>query len=63
MPIRVGAQGIIKKGTDKCINNIPGSLSLHKIQKIVLCGTAHPLRKILMGLKKNQNKRKNNRNT
>ena len=33
MPMTVGALGIIKKGTDKHINNIPGRPSLYEIKK------------------------------
>ena len=32
----VGALGMIKKGTQKYVNEIPGNLSLAEIQKIVL---------------------------
>ena len=45
MPVIVGALGIIKKGADKLISNIPEFLSLHEIQKKALCGTAHLLRR------------------
>ena len=41
----VGALGMIKKGTQKYVNEIPGNLSLVEIQKIVFNSTAHILRK------------------
>ena len=43
----VGALGMIKKGTQKYVNEIPGNLSLVEIQKIVFNSTAHILRKSL----------------
>ena len=36
--------GLIKKGTQKYVNEIPGNLSLAEIQKIVLNSAAHILR-------------------
>ena len=42
----VEALWMIKKGTDKHSNKIPGSPNLYKIQN-ALCGTAHLLRKVL----------------
>ena len=44
IPVTVGALGMIKKGTQKCVNEIPGNLSLVEIQKIVLSSTAHILK-------------------
>ena len=41
----VAALGMIKKGTQKYVNEIPGNLSLTEIQKIVLNSTAHILRR------------------
>ena len=35
----IGSQGIIKKGTDKHLNKIPGSPYLQEIKKIALWGT------------------------
>ena len=35
MPVIVGALGIIKKGMQKYVNEIPGNLSLAEIQKLV----------------------------
>lgn len=47
VPIVVGALGMIKKHMNKNIEDIPGSLTLHTVQKIALLGTAHILRKTL----------------
>ena len=47
VPVILGALGVMKKGTDKCINKIPGSPSFYEIEKIALCGTAHLLRIVL----------------
>ena len=47
IPVIVGALGMIKKGTQKYVNEIPGNLSLAEIQKIVLNSTAHILRRSL----------------
>ena len=46
IPVIVGALGMIKKGTQKYVNEIPGNLSLAENQKIVLIGTAHILKRI-----------------
>ena len=50
IPNIVGALGMIKKGKQKYINEIPGNLSLAEIlkfKKIVLNSTAHILRRTL----------------
>ena len=47
IPVIVGALGMIKKGTQKYVNEIPGNLSLAEIQKIVLSTTAYILRRTL----------------
>ena len=44
IPVIVGALGMIKKGTRKHVNEIPGNLALDEIKKIVLNSTAHILR-------------------
>ena len=46
-PVIVGALDIIKKRTQKYVNDIPGKLSIAEIQKIVLNSTAHILRRTL----------------
>ncbi len=43
----IGALGLIKKGTKEYTEQIPGKPSLYEIQKIVLSGTAHALRRAL----------------
>ena len=35
IPVIAEALGMIKKGTQKCVNEIPGNLPLAEIQKIV----------------------------
>ena len=47
MPVVIGALGIIKKGTQKHVDGIPGKPSLQKMQKIVLTSTVHILQKII----------------
>ena len=47
IPVMVGALDMIKKGTQKYVNEIPGHLSLAEIQKIVLNSTAYILRRTL----------------
>ena len=44
IPVIVGALGMIKKGIQKYVSEIPGNLCLSEIQKIVLNSTAHILR-------------------
>ena len=43
----VGALGMIKKKTEDHIKRIPGNPCLQKLQKIVLNGRAHLLRRVL----------------
>ena len=47
IPIIIGALVIIKKGTQKYVDEIAGNLSLAEIQKIVLNSTANILRRTL----------------
>ena len=47
IPVVIGALGMIKKGTDKHLEKIPGSPNLDEMQKKALTGTAHILRKTL----------------
>ena len=47
VPVVIGALGMIKKGTEKYLEKIPGSPSLGEMQKMALTGTAHVLRKTL----------------
>ena len=47
IPVVLGDLGLVKKGMQKYINNIPGNISIQEAQKCVLLGTAHVLRRIL----------------
>ena len=47
IPVVIRALGMIKKGTDKHLQKIPGSPNLDEMQKKALTGTAHILRKTL----------------
>ena len=47
IPVVIGTLGMIKKGTQNFIDQIPGKPSLQEIQKIVLSSAAHILRKVL----------------
>ena len=40
-PVIIGALGMVRKGTQKFIDSIPGKVSLPEIQKIAINGTAH----------------------
>ena len=46
-PVVIGALGLIKKDTDKFLEQIPGNLRLEEVQKIVLNSTVHILRRAL----------------
>ena len=47
IPVVIGALGVIKKGLEKLISEIPGYINLQEIQKTTLLGTAHILGKVL----------------
>ena len=47
IPVIVGAIDMIKKGTQKYVNEIPGNLLLSGIQKIVLNCSSHISRRTL----------------
>ena len=47
IPVVIGALGMIKKGTQNFIDQVPGKPSLQEMKKIVLTSTAHILRKVL----------------
>ena len=47
IPVVIGTLGMIKKGLQIFIDQIPGKLSLQQMQKIVLTSAAHILRKVL----------------
>ena len=43
----VGALGVIRKGLEEQTGKILGSINISEIQKIMLLGTAHILRRVL----------------
>ena len=47
IPVVIGALGLIKKGLEKYAKQIPCNIKISELQKIVLLGTSHILRKIL----------------
>ena len=46
-PVMIGALGLVKKGLERYIYNIPGNINIFEIQKIAILGTAHILRRVL----------------
>jgi len=48
IPVIIGATGTISKSFRKYMNNIPGKHEVKELQKAVMLGTAHILRKVLM---------------
>ena len=47
IPVVIGALGLIKKGMGKYIGKIPENIKIQELQKCVLNGTAHILRRSL----------------
>lgn len=47
VPVIIGALGLVKKGTENYIGKIPGNIRITELQKTVLLGTAHILRRTL----------------
>ena len=47
IPIIIGALGLIKKGMEKNIKSLPGTMNIEQCQKTVILKTAHILRKAL----------------
>ena len=47
IPVVIGALGLIKKGLEKYIQQIPGNIKIDELQKITLLGTPRILRKTL----------------
>ena len=47
IPVVIGTLGVIKKGLEKYVDKIPGTVSIDELQKITLLGTARILRKVL----------------
>ena len=48
IPVIIGATGTISKSFRKYVSNIPGNHEVKELQKTVILGTAHILRKVLM---------------
>ena len=48
IPVIIGATGTISKSFRKYVSNIPGKHEAKELQKTVILGTAHILRKVLM---------------
>ncbi|XP_013404332.1 uncharacterized protein LOC106169420 [Lingula anatina] len=47
IPVVIRALGLVKKGLEKYTDKIPGNTNIHEVQKIVLLGTTHILRRML----------------
>jgi hypothetical protein len=47
IPVIIGANGTISKSFGKYVSNIPGNHEVKELQKTVILGTAHILRKVL----------------
>ena len=47
IPVVIGALELVKKGTENYTSKTPGNIRIAKLQKIVLLGTAHILRRTL----------------
>jgi hypothetical protein len=48
IPVIIGATGNISKSFRKYVSTIPGNHEVRELQKTVIPGTAHILRKVLM---------------
>jgi hypothetical protein len=47
IPVIIGATGTISKSFRKSVSNIPGNHEVKELQKTVILGTAHTLRKVI----------------
>ena len=47
VPIIVGALRLIREGMDQNLGKIPGASNINDLQKIIILGTAHILRRFL----------------
>jgi hypothetical protein len=47
IPVIIGATGTISKSFRKYVSSIPGNREVRELQKTVILGTAHILRKVL----------------
>jgi len=48
IPVIIGTTGTISKSSRKYVSNIPGKHEVKELQKTVILGIAHILRKVLM---------------
>ena len=48
IPVVIGALGVIKKGLEKYVDKIPGTVSIDELQKTTLLGSARIFRKVLL---------------
>ena len=46
-PVIIGALGLVKEGTENCIGKILRNIRITELQKVVLLGNAHILRRTL----------------
>jgi hypothetical protein len=47
IPVIIGSNGTISKSFTKYVSNIPGNHEVKELQKTVILGTAHILRKVI----------------
>ena len=47
VPLVIGALGVIKRGLEEQTGKILGSINISELQKIMLLGTSHILRRVL----------------
>jgi hypothetical protein len=47
IPVIIGSTGTISKSFRKYMSNLPGNHEIKELQKTVILGTAHTLRKVL----------------
>jgi hypothetical protein len=47
LPVIIGATGIVTKSLQKYLETIPGQHSIDSLQKTVILGTSHIVRKVL----------------
>ena len=47
IPVVIGALGRIRKGINRYVEQIPGNIKVEELQKTVLLGNAHLLRRTL----------------
>ena len=47
IPVVIGALGLIREGINGHVEQIPGNIRVEELQKTVLLGTAHLLRRTL----------------